>query len=38
MKRNFIAFICLISFLTPYTHAYNHNSLLSDSVSMEEGK
>lgn len=38
MKRNFIAFICLISFLTLYTHAYNHNSLLSASASMVEDK
>lgn len=38
MKRNFIAFICLISFLTLYTHAYNHNSLLSASASMVKDK
>lgn len=36
MKRNFIAFICLISFLTPYTHAYNSISCIIYSISEEE--
>ena len=36
MKRNFIAFICLISFLTPYTHAYNSISCIIFSISEEE--
>ena len=37
MKRVFIAFICLICFLTPYTHAYKSISCLIYSIS-EKGK
>ena len=36
MKRNFITFICLISFLTPYIHAYNSISCIIYSISEEE--
>ena len=38
MKRNFIAFICLISFLTPYSHAYNNSSSLTINISDGEGE
>lgn len=35
MKRNFIAFICLICFLTPCTHAYNSISCIIYSITEE---
>lgn len=38
MKRNFIAFICLISFLTPYIHAYDNSSFLTINISDGEGE
>lgn len=38
MKRNFIAFICLISFLTPYSHAYNNSSSLTINISDGDGE
>ena len=38
MKRNFIAFICLISVLTPYSHAYNNSSSLTINISDGEGE
>ena len=38
MKRNFITFICLISFLTPYIHAYDNSSFLTINISDGEGE
>ena len=38
MKRNFIAFICLISFLTPYIHAYDNSSFLTINISDGDGE
>lgn len=36
MKRILITFICLIGYLTPYTHAYNSISCIICSISEEE--
>ena len=38
MKRNFITFICLVSFLTPYIHAYDNSSFLTINISDGEGE
>lgn len=38
MKRIFIAFICLIGYLTPFIHAYDNSSFLTINISDGEGE